>query len=82
MSNDQINPDSPICASGKRGYETEHKARQHLKRIQYARGMKGDKPRKGSGRVERNVYLCKTCDWWHLSQTNGIPGARARRRKS
>ncbi len=65
LNRDFVLSDAPMCASGKRGFETEQEARATLSVARQGRseGWTGRTP----GRVETAVYECLACHWWHLA---------------
>lgn len=67
-----VDPESPLCSSGKRGYRTEDLARRMLARTR-AMCDGGLCP----NRAGRTCYRCTGCGWWHLTSA-----VRRRRRRS
>jgi hypothetical protein len=61
---DNIEPDAPMCATGKRPFRTEEAARDQLAQ---ARGRRANYAGQKPGRVETAVYQCPSCQWWHLT---------------
>ncbi len=55
---------APICASGKRPFETEERA---LDQLSKARGRRASDSGYKPGRVENRAYECPACHWWHLT---------------
>jgi len=69
-----IDPDAPLCTSGKRPFRDEESARKTLATARYLRNSNHTGYRPGC--VEEGVYECEACGWWHLTSS-----ARPRRRK-
>jgi len=55
---------APICASGKRPFETEERA---LGQLSKAKGRRDSRDGYKPGRVETRAYHCPACNWWHLT---------------
>lgn len=65
-----LDPDAPMCPSGKRVLRTEDEARERLALAAASRredGAGGRRP----GRVEQVIYRCAACPYWHLSAVTG-----------
>lgn len=63
-----LDPDAPLCSSGKRPFRTEAQARAKLNS---ARAMRrnDDGVARRPGVTEAGYYRCPACDWWHLRST-------------
>lgn len=79
-----LDPDAPLCSSGKRPFRTEDQALRSLSGARWVR-RNGDTPRL-PGCVEEGAYECHVCHWWHLRSSNrprrrGELANRGRRRR-
>lgn len=65
MSALDVDPDAPICPSGKRPIRDEATATARLRSARHdaQRGRRGRKP----GHIEAGAYRCTACGWWHLT---------------
>jgi hypothetical protein len=61
-----LDPDAPICTSGKRPFRTETEARANLRNARHLRTANPDGGRV-PGSKEQGVYQCAGCGWWHLN---------------
>lgn len=61
-----LDPEAPICPSGKRPLRNQDTARKHLRTAAWTKRNLGRTGRKAD-KVERDVYECKACGWWHLT---------------
>jgi hypothetical protein len=70
----KIDPDAPLCSSGKRPFRDEEAATKGLRVARYLRhdSHVGYRP----DCIEEGVYECGVCHWWHLTSSS-----RPRRRK-
>ncbi|GAA1866639.1 hypothetical protein ATL51_0195 [Pseudonocardia alni] len=57
---------APLCSSGKRGFADGAAADRELMRVRRLRRADPTAGRK-PGRVERAIYRCAACGWWHLT---------------
>ncbi|MCD2187828.1 hypothetical protein [Actinomycetospora soli] len=60
----------PGCTSGKMGWPDQVEAERALRSAVHWRRRNPGRGRT-PGRVEKTVYLCKACRWWHLSSRTG-----------
>lgn len=65
----ELDPDAPLCSSGKRPFKTEELALRSLAAARFVRRT-GDRPRL-PGCVEQGVFECGVCGWWHLTSATG-----------
>lgn len=65
-----LDPDAPLCSSGKRPFRTEAQARHSLVGARAVRS-RDDVPARRPGVTEAKYYHCPACGWWHLSSTTG-----------
>lgn len=63
-----LDPDAPLCSSGKRPFRTEDQARRSLAGARKVR-RNDDGPSRRPGTVEAGYYRCGGCGWWHLRST-------------
>lgn len=69
-----LDPDAPLCTSGKRPFRTQEQAEGILRHVRHRRAVEH------AGRlhdVECAVYECPVCHWWHLT-SGGRPQRRSR----
>lgn len=64
-----IEPDAPLCSSGKRPFRTQEAALRSLGAARHVRRV-GDTPRL-PGCVEQGVFECPACQWWHITSSTG-----------
>lgn len=68
-----LDPDAPLCSSGKRPLRTADDARKELGKARHLRAVNHNGYRPGD--VEEGFYECPVCHWFHLTSST-----RARRR--
>ena len=63
-----LDPNAPICLTGKRPFRTEARAQAELRR---ARRVRANDPAGGRkpGLIEKRTYQCPLCSWFHLTHT-------------
>jgi hypothetical protein len=69
-----VDPDAPLCSSGKHPYRDKEAARKGLRTARHLRGVShvGYRP----DCVEEGFYECGACKWFHLTSST-----KPRRRK-
>jgi hypothetical protein len=70
----KLDPDAPLCPSGKRPFRTQEDAAAGLRTARYLRHSSHNGYRPDC--VEEGAYECPVCHWFHLTSST-----RPRRRK-
>jgi len=78
--------DAPMCTSGKRPYRTEEEVQRALRGAQAMRQQHDRNQARRPGVVEKGVYECAVCHWWHMESGKVVvnakgEGAKRKRRK-
>jgi hypothetical protein len=64
-----LDPDAPICATGKHPFRTEEEAATGARAARWARQNLKNGFRPGS--VESGYHSCKVCGWFHITSSTG-----------